>query len=177
MRLICRIFTSFVGSNRKYSIFLERYLLNTLSYIIFETSKPTLFGLSKIRVEYSYSFKREQRRKAISRKVIWCLVEVGNMGETLHNVKASLMLCQLVVWNLGNFNWWSRTKSEVAVTGMLSLYPRVCSEGILYPHAHFSGGTCIYQRRQTLYTSITKGLRGSQTRTSRDGCPRFLFCS
>ena len=98
-------FTFFIGNSRKYSIFLEEYLVNTLSYNTFESSKPTLCGLSKFRVEYSYSFKREQRRKAINRKVIWCLEEVGNMGETLHNVKASLMLCQLVVWNLGNFNW------------------------------------------------------------------------
>lgn len=98
-------FTFFIGNSRKYSIFLEEYLVNTLSYNTFESSKPTLCGLSKIGVEYSYSFKREQRRKAISRKVIWCLAEVGKMGETLHNVKASLMLCQLVVWNLGNFNW------------------------------------------------------------------------
>ena len=28
--------------------------------------------------------------------------------------------------------------SEVNATGMLQLYPGVCSEGIFYPHAHFS---------------------------------------
>lgn len=31
---------------------------------------------------------------------------------------------------------------KVTATGMGHLYPGVCEEGILYPHAHFSGKMC-----------------------------------
>ena len=47
--------------------------------------------------------------------------------------------------------------SEVAATGMLYLYPGVCTEGMFYPHAHFLDTCDTYMRGQTLYSFTTMG--------------------
>ena len=63
--------------------------------------------------------------------VLYCrYVKVaGKKRRTLHNVKASSMLCQLASLNLRNSNCVSVALSEVNATGMEQLYPGVCSEG------------------------------------------------
>ena len=91
------------------------------------------------------------------------LAEAGRNGRALHNVKASSMLCLLDNWNLRNSNCVPKTMSEVNATGMTSSYPGVCSEGRLYPHAHFSRKIrAKYRRRQTLYSSHTRAISGPQ---------------
>ena len=46
-------------------------------------------------------------------------LNLGVMGEALHYVKASSMLCQLDDWNLRNSNCVPMTMSKVNATGML----------------------------------------------------------
>lgn len=100
------------------------------------------------------------------------------LGGTLHNVKASSMLCLLVVWNLRNFNWWSRAMSEVAATGMILSYSGVCAWGYIISsrHTFLEIRATYFRRRQTLYFVHHQGLsQGLKQRTSRGGSLRFAF--
>ena len=71
--------------------------------------------------------------------------------------------------------------SEVTATGMHELYPGVCAEGILYPHAHFSGYV-LYTgvgRHSTSFTitgfPTPRFSEDLKKRTSRVGSLRFLY--
>ena len=63
------------------------------------------------------------------------------------------------------FHCRSWTKSEVSATGMLLLYPEVCYEVRMYPHAHFYGYLLIYLRGLHSVSFIYKGF----PRTSNGG--------
>ena len=87
----------------------------------------------------------------------------ARMGGTLHNVKASSMLCLLASWNIENFNCVSRTMSEVNAVGMQQWYPGVWIRAYYILKAHFPEVRATYRRRQSLYKFTHKGF----SRTSR----------
>lgn len=94
-------------------------MANTLFYSNFEQSNPTLYSLSEANVELTCSSICERRRDAPYRKMIWRMTEVGNMGETLHNEKASSMLCHLADRTYEIPSEKSMTMFIVTATGML----------------------------------------------------------
>ncbi len=63
--------------------------------------------------------------------------------------------------------------SEVIATGMLSMYPGVCSEDYLYPHAHYPDTSVHTAWADTLSFTDT-GFLGPQTKGGRDGGLRFF---
>ena len=115
-------------------------------------------------------------RRKVKLKVTRIRQRSEENGRALHNVKASSMLCLLDNWNLRNSNCVPKTMSEVNATGMTHSYPGVCSEGRLYPHAHFSRKIrAKYRRRQTLFSLTCKGnSQGLERR--REEMEAYVFC-
>ena len=86
-----------------------------------------------------------------------CCLQGSTAGRTLHNVKASSMLCQLAVLNVRN----SRLMVKDNVGSDCYWYAQkrtgVCIEGIIYPQHTFSRIRATYWRRQKLHSFTIKG--------------------
>lgn len=67
--------------------------------------------------------------------------------------------------------------SEVDATGMEELYPGVCSEGIMYPHAHFPETGVTYWRGYYSVSFNSKGYPRTSTSERAEVDTRvFLLC-
>ena len=65
--------------------------------------------------------------------------------------------------------------SEVNATGMVNLYPGVCSEGIMYPHAHFPGDIMTYWRGSYSVSFNSKGNLRASIADGQKWIPAFFF--
>ena len=66
--------------------------------------------------------------------------------------------------------------SDVIATGMLTMYPGVCSEDYPYPQAHFPD-TSVHTAWADTLSFTDKGFLGPQGAGGRSGSLRFLLCS
>ena len=98
------------------------------------------------------------------------------LGGTLHNVKASSMLCQLAVLNVRN----SRLMVKDNVGSDCYWYARkrtgVCIEGIIYPQHTFPRIRATYWRRQKLHSFTIKGNFSRPRTTDELKCRPARFC-
>ena len=114
----------------------------------------------------------------ISRIVVRYLTEVRYMGETLHYEKASLMLCQLASWNLGNFKVASQGQCQKCMLWVCYKCVPECVARVFYILMHTFLVVRNIPAQADFYSFTSKGLRGPQGADGLDGCLRFFcFCS
>ena len=99
----------------------------------------------------------DKNNVTLQRHSLLCSLQGCTVCCTLHNVKASSMLCQLAVLNVRN----SRLMVKDNVGSDCYWYAQkrtgVCIEGIIYPQHTFLRIRATYWRRQKLHSFTIKG--------------------
>lgn len=98
---------------------------------------------------------------------------MNNKCRTLHNEKASSMLCLLASLNLRNSKCVSMAMLEVNATGMENCIPG-CVARANMPSRTLFWDMCIYRRGHTLYSSTHRAILRAQ-RSRRVGVDTHAF--
>ena len=109
----------------------------------------------------------DKNNVTLQRHSLLCSLQGCTVCCTLHNVKASSMLCQLAVLNVRNSRLMVKDNVGSDCYWYARKRTRVCIEGILYPQHTFPRIRATYWRRQKLHSFTYKGnSHGLEQRTS-----------